>query len=65
MYCKRCEQEKEEAEFPHNKTKASGRGFYCNKCNYERLKEWREKNREKVRALQKRQYDKKHQVLGN
>lgn len=60
MYCKACDTEKDESEFPRNKSKVTGRGFYCNSCMYKRLKEWRSKNKEKVRQIQKRAYDRKH-----
>lgn len=60
MYCKRCNVEKGEDEFPRNKSKPSGRGFYCNACMYERLKEWRKANPGKVKSIAKRRYDKIH-----
>lgn len=63
MFCKQCNQEKGETDFPHNKSKPSGRGFYCNACMYERLKEWRKANPEKLKRLQKRRYDRKHGLI--
>lgn len=60
MFCKQCNQEKSEDDFPKNKSKPSGRGFYCNACMYLRLKAWRANNKEKVRQLQKNRYDRMH-----
>ena len=60
MFCKACDTEKPEEDFPKNKGKASGRGFYCNACMYERLKAWRAKNPQKVRDMQKKRYERKH-----
>lgn len=60
MYCKSCDQEKDESEFPRNRGKASGRGFYCNECMYERTKIWRKKNPEKVSRINKRYWDKRN-----
>lgn len=60
MYCKRCNTEKGEEDFPRNKAKVNGRGSYCNVCNYEKLKEWRKNNPDKVSALQKDYYRRKH-----
>jgi len=60
MFCKMCNTEKSEDDFPKNRSKPSGRGFYCNKCMYERLKEWRSKNPDKVKKIQKVRYDRLH-----
>lgn len=60
MYCKECNLEKDDKEFPVNKSKSCGRGFYCNACMYARLKVWRSKNPEKVRVIQKRRYERLH-----
>lgn len=59
MLCKDCGEDKSEDEFPRNKSKVSGRGFYCNKCMYLRLKAWRQRNPEKVSALAKARYRRK------
>ena len=64
MFCKMCNTEKAEEDFPKNRSKPSGRGFYCNKCMYERLKEWRSRNPEKVKKLQKVRYERTHPKNG-
>jgi len=59
MYCKACNTEKPDSEFPNNRSKISGKGSACNDCMYERVKEWRRSNRLKVRDQNKRYYDKR------
>lgn len=63
MYCKQCNLEKDETEFPVNRSKSNGRGFYCNTCMYDRLKAWRARNPEKVRIIQKRRYERIKNVI--
>jgi hypothetical protein len=46
--CKRCKDEKPTIEFGDNKNNKDGKSVYCKKCELERGKEYREKNREKV-----------------
>jgi hypothetical protein len=46
--CKRCEVEKPTIEFGDNKNNKDGKSIYCKKCELERGREYREKNREKV-----------------
>jgi hypothetical protein len=46
--CKRCKYEKPTIEFGDNKNNKDGKSIYCKKCELERGKEYREKNREKV-----------------
>lgn len=46
--CKRCKDEKPTIEFGDNKNNKDGKSIYCKKCELERGKEYREKNREKV-----------------
>lgn len=53
MYCKSCEQEKPLDGFPRNRSKLSGRGFYCNECMYDRTKKWRKENPDKLARIQK------------
>ena len=57
MYCKSCEQEKALDDFPRNRSKSSGRGFYCNVCMYERTKKWRGENKGKLSKIQHKRYE--------
>ena len=57
MYCRSCNSEKDESEFPNNRCKTNGKGNYCNACMYHRLKEWRGKNKDKLARIQKNRYE--------
>lgn len=57
MFCKSCETDKTAEEFPRNRSKVSGRGFYCNECMYERTKKWRSENKGKLAKIQHNRYE--------
>jgi hypothetical protein len=51
--CKRCEVDKPTIEFGDNKNNKDGKSIYCKKCELERGREYREKNRKKVNTSSK------------
>lgn len=64
MYCKGCEQDKVVDEFPRNRSKVSGRGFYCNACMYGRTKKWRSENKGKLAKIQHNRYIRLKDCIG-
>jgi hypothetical protein len=49
--CNTCKAEKPISEFPINKKMADGHLHRCKPCEYSRVKEWRVKNKERVKYL--------------
>lgn len=60
MFCRTCQTEKHEDEFPRNRSKLNGRGSVCNDCNYEKVKVWRQNNKDKVSKFNKQYYERRH-----
>ena len=57
--CSRCKQVKQAASFPIARKTITGLGAYCRSCAKIRLKEWQDKNTDRVRALDKKYRDSK------
>lgn len=53
--CQRCKKVKPIEEFPKNKRNCDGRGSYCRSCWSKITAEWRKKNPEKWREIQREQ----------
>jgi len=51
--CKKCQTEKSITEFGNNKTEKDGKNIYCRECELKRMREYREKNREKINQSSK------------
>lgn len=64
--CSRCKQEKQLSEYSSDKRLKDGKKSYCIDCNKLRLKEWRSKNKEHVKAYTKNNSNKiKEYYLAN
>jgi len=61
--CRICKEEKEKSEFTKKKTNKTGYRKTCKVCDKKKLYEWRKNNKEKLRDIGKRYYDKNKEKI--